>query len=68
MVDFDPLEDEDLKRIKRLIKNHQSFTNSGIAKDILEDFENAVQSFVKVMPRDYKAVLLKNKAKVQAIV
>jgi glutamate synthase (NADPH/NADH) large chain len=68
MVDFDPLEDEDLRRIKRLIKNHQSFTNSGTAKDLLEDFENAVQSFVKVMPRDYKAVLLKNKAKVQAIV
>jgi glutamate synthase (NADPH/NADH) large chain len=68
MVDFDPLEDEDLSRIKRLIKNHQAFTNSGIAKDILVDFENAVQSFVKVMPRDYRAVLLKNKAKVQAIV
>ncbi len=68
MVDFDPLEEEDLSRLQRLIKNHRSFTNSGIAKDILEDFENAVQSFVKVMPRDYKAVLLKNKAKEQAIV
>jgi glutamate synthase (NADPH/NADH) large chain len=68
MVDFDPLEEEDLSRLQRLIKNHRTFTNSGIAKDILEDFENAVQSFVKVMPRDYKAVLLKNKAKEQAIV
>jgi glutamate synthase (NADPH/NADH) large chain len=68
MVDFDPLEDEDLKRIKKLIENHWTFTNSGIAKNILSDFENAVQSFIKVMPKDYKAVLLKNKAKEQVIV
>jgi glutamate synthase (NADPH/NADH) large chain len=68
MVDFDPLEDEDLKRIKKLIENHRTFTNSGIAKNILSDFENAVQSFIKVMPKDYKAVLLKNKAKEQVIV
>jgi glutamate synthase (NADPH/NADH) large chain len=68
MVDFDPLEEEDLMRIKILIKNHHAFTNSGIAKNILDDFENTVQKFVKVMPRDYKAVLLKNKAKEQVIV
>jgi len=67
MVDFDPLENEDLMRIKKLIKNHITFTNSGIAKIILDDFENAVQSFIKVMPKDYKVVLLKNKAKEQVI-
>jgi len=67
MVDFDPLENEDLMRIKKLIKNHQNFTNSGIAKIILDNFENAVQSFIKVMPKDYKKVLLKNKAKEQAM-
>ena len=68
MVDFDPLEEEDLMRIKKLIKNHQAFTNSGIAKLILDDFENAVQKFIKVMPQDYRAVLLKNKAKEQVII
>jgi glutamate synthase domain-containing protein 3 len=68
MVDFDPLEDEDLIRLKMLIKNHQLFTGSGIARDILGDFENTVQNFIKVMPRDYKAVLLKNKAKEQITV
>lgn len=68
MVDFDPLEDEDLIRLKELIKNHQLFTGSGIARDILGDFENAVQSFIKVMPKDYKAVLLKHKAKEQITV
>jgi glutamate synthase (NADPH/NADH) large chain len=68
MVDFDPLEEEDLVRIKKLIKNHQAFTNSGIAKLILDDFENTVQKFIKVMPQDYKIVLLKNKAKEQVII
>ena len=32
-----------------------------IAKTLMEDFENTIQNFIKVMPRDYKAVLLKNK-------
>lgn len=68
MVDFDPLEDEDLKRIKRLIKNHLKYTESEVAKNMLDDFETTVQNFVKVMPKDYKAVLLKNKVKEQVTV
>lgn len=67
MVDFDPLEDEDIARIKRLIGNHLNYTNSAIAKRMLEDFESTIQYFVKVMPKDYKTVLLKNKAKEQVI-
>ena len=68
MVDFDPLEDEDLSRIKKLIKNHLNYTNSKIAKNMLKNFHEIVPHFIKVMPRDYKAVLLKNKAKEQVVV
>jgi len=68
MVDFDPLEEEDLKRIKRLIVNHLKYTDSAVAKNMLDDFETTVQNFVKVMPKDYKAVLLKNKIKEQVTV
>ncbi len=65
MVDFDPLEEEDIKRIKTLINNHHKYTNSAVAERLLGEFENAILYFKKVMPRDYKAVLLKNKIKEQ---
>jgi glutamate synthase (NADPH/NADH) large chain len=68
MVDFDPLEDEDIARIRKLITNHVTHTKSTLAFRLLEDFENTIQNFVKVMPKDYKAVLLKNKIKEQVSV
>jgi glutamate synthase (NADPH/NADH) large chain len=67
MVNFDPLENEDIRRIKSLMENHLTFTKSEVAGRMLEDFENTIPQFVKVMPKDYKAVLLKNKIKIQAI-
>jgi glutamate synthase (NADPH/NADH) large chain len=68
MVDFDPLEDDDIKRIKLLMSNHHKFTGSDLASRMLQDFENAIVYFKKVMPKDYKAVLLKNKIKEQVTV
>jgi glutamate synthase (NADPH/NADH) large chain len=65
MVDFDPLEDDDIKTIKTLIENHQKFTESQVAEKLLAEFESAIILFKKVMPKDYKAVLLKNKIKEQ---
>ena len=57
MVAFEPLELEDFNKLKRLIKNHSLFTNSPLAKRILEDWENQQKNFVKVMPTDYKKAL-----------
>jgi glutamate synthase (NADPH) large chain len=68
MVDFDPLEDEDLTRIRKLISNHFEYTNSRVAKNMMKDFHDVIPHFIKVMPRDYKAVLLKNKAREQVVV
>lgn len=57
MVDLDPLSAADTSILKTLISNHQKFTNSGIATAILNNWKEEVKHFVKVMPRDYKAVL-----------
>jgi glutamate synthase (NADPH/NADH) large chain len=57
MVELETLEDEDLVKLKRLIKNHSMYTNSPLAKRILEDWENQSKYFVKVMPTDYKIAL-----------
>lgn len=65
LVDFDPVEKEDEIVLKELIEKHNQYTGSDVAAAILDDWYNALQGFVKVMPRDYKAVLLQKKAKLE---
>ena len=64
MVDLDPVEDEDMDELKQMIQKHFDNTGSTVAKFVLGDFENQLKNFVKVFPKDYKAVLIKNKEKV----
>ncbi|MFA6278283.1 MAG: glutamate synthase-related protein, partial [Pedobacter sp.] len=59
MVDLDPLDVEDEERIQTLLKNHIRLTSSRVAEFILSDWENQSAHFVKVFPKEYKAVLLK---------
>lgn len=63
MIGFDTLEQEDIELLKKLISNHKNYTGSTVAESILSDFDNQLANFVKVMPRDYKAVLQKRKQK-----
>jgi glutamate synthase (NADPH) large chain len=65
MIEFDKMENEDIDLLKELIKNHYKFTGSDVADKILKDWDKSLKHFVKVMPTDYKAVLLKNKQKNQ---
>ncbi|PKH67305.1 glutamate synthase large subunit [Flavobacterium sp. ALD4] len=57
MVALEELENDDLKKLRRLIKNHSMYTNSPLAGRILEDWENQQKHFIKVMPKDYKIAL-----------
>ena len=56
MVDLEPLDDSDCQTIREMIARHVEFTGSGYARKILDRL--AHHRFVKVMPRDYKRVLL----------
>ncbi len=63
MVDLDELvEAEDIQELKSLIEKHRDYTGSSVASNILSDWDNQVSHFIKVMPRDYKRVLLQTKA------
>ncbi|WP_281323584.1 glutamate synthase large subunit [Flavobacterium aestivum] len=57
MVALETLEDDDLIRLKQLVKNHSLYTNSPLAKRLLADWENESRHFIKVMPTDYKKAL-----------
>ena len=59
MVDIDLLEKEDEEVIKGLIQSHINYTNSVKGKFILDNWASERSKFAKIMPRDYKAVLLK---------
>jgi glutamate synthase (NADPH/NADH) large chain len=61
MIEFDEMENEDVTELKRLIQNHFDFTGSVVAEGILSNWDNAVSHFIKVMPSDYKKVLLKRR-------
>ena len=62
MVELEGMEDEDRMEVKTLIEKHFQYTKSDPAEWILENWNEAGKLFVKVMPRDYKAVLLKHKS------
>ena len=43
--------------LKSLIENHAHLTGSPVAKDILADWSNSREKFVKVMPNEYRRAL-----------
>ena len=43
--------------LKEMIKNHLSYTNSPVAKLIIDNWENELNNFVKVMPHEYRRAL-----------
>lgn len=59
LVDIDILEDEDFNTIKAFLKRHVKLTKSGLGTKFLEDWDSYKEKFIKVIPRDYKAVLEK---------
>lgn len=59
MVDLDPLEPEDETAIISLLKRHIHLTGSERATYILENWATEKNKFIKVFPREYKAVLRK---------
>lgn len=61
MVELEAMEREDKAEVKAMIEKHFKFTGSDPAEWVLENWEVASDLFVKVMPQDYKAVLMKQK-------
>ncbi len=57
LVDVDLLEEEDFQTIKTHLKRHVKLTKSGLGQKFLDNWETTKAEFIKVIPRDYKAVL-----------
>ncbi|MCG6155417.1 glutamate synthase large subunit [Rubinisphaera margarita] len=58
LVELETIETpEEAAGIRQLIENHQQYTGSCSAAEILSDWDNNWKNFVKVMPVDYKRAL-----------
>lgn len=57
MVEIESVTDEDSQTIHNLLLNHYRYTQSPVAKNILDNFGHQIKSFIKVMPLEYKRIL-----------
>ena len=58
MVELEPIGDEtSIAEILRLIELHHEYTDSPLAEAIMDDWDNSLEKFIKVMPIDYKRVM-----------
>lgn len=67
MADLEEMGEEDFENVRRLIRDHFRYTSSQKALGILDNWATSKAHFVKVMPRDYKAVLEKKKKEALAV-
>jgi glutamate synthase domain-containing protein 2/glutamate synthase domain-containing protein 3 len=59
MVDLEPVDSpEDIDTVVMLIRRHVDCTGSELGARVLGEWDARVHQFVKVMPRDYRRVLL----------
>ena len=61
-IDLDRVEDdEDIAELRELIDQHRQLTGSTVAAEVLDQWPEVLEQFVKVMPVDYKRVLAERK-------
>jgi glutamate synthase domain-containing protein 3 len=56
------IEFEEQETLKSYLLEHIELTGSTTAKELLEQWPQKIKEFVKVMPHDYKRVLLEQKS------
>ena len=56
----------DAERLRILIERHLLYTGSARARALLDDWDETLKHFVKVMPNDYRRALLDLKAESRA--
>ncbi len=62
MVELEELsEREDIEELQEILKDYVSETNSALGRSILDNFEEETGHFKKIIARDYKELLLKQR-------
>ena len=62
MVELEPIvHEEDIADLLEMLQRHHQFTGSSVAADLLNDWPEVLGKFIKVMPTDYKRVLMERR-------
>jgi len=56
-VDLDPLDEQDMDTVRKLVEKHVALTNSVRGKYVLENWADLSARFIKIFPHDYKRAL-----------
>ncbi|HNI70637.1 MAG TPA: glutamate synthase-related protein, partial [Marmoricola sp.] len=64
LVEFAAVSGKEADELRELIQEHAEETGSGVAADLLADWDQSVARFTEVMPRDYRVVM---EAKARAV-
>ncbi len=62
---IETLDDAEIEDLKDLIKEHAKYTGSPLAMNVLFDWKSRKLSYVKVIPKEYKAVLRQMKSEIK---
>ena len=58
MVSIEKLTNKyDVQELKKMIRDHVTYTNSVKGKEILEHFDEYLPKFKKIIPNDYKKMM-----------
>jgi glutamate synthase domain-containing protein 3 len=57
LVELKPLHEKSIPELHGMITRHLEYTGSTLAKGILENWDEEIKKFVRVMPRDYARVI-----------
>jgi glutamate synthase (ferredoxin) len=59
-LNLDPVtEDDDIKQLQGLITNHYNYTQSRLAQNILENWEEHLPKFIRVLPEEFRLALIR---------
>ena len=60
MVDLEDVTDpQDIKELREMVEKHYAYTDSSVAEWVIENWDEALRQFVKVMPIEYRNALLR---------
>ena len=57
MVDLEPVGEQELEFVRKIIAEHHRLTGSPKAKELLDAWELAKERFVRVIPREFRRVV-----------
>ncbi|MFZ5967781.1 MAG: glutamate synthase large subunit [Bacillota bacterium] len=62
MIEIEPLKEEDIQLVRKLVENHVRYTNSSKGQEILNNWNDYIHKFVRVISPQYREIIEKSEA------